>query len=51
MSDAEAFGRALAALVAFAHEAGVDVEGGWEVRPADGGPNWDVEVTRLADRR
>jgi hypothetical protein len=39
---------ALAALVRLGEEAGVEVEGGWDVRGRDDeGPEWTVEITRV----
>jgi hypothetical protein len=48
--DDAAFGAELRALLRRAHEAGVDVRGGWECRNGDGEPDWDVVVTEVAKR-
>ena len=45
--DDAAFQAELRALVRRAHEAGVDVEGGWECRNGEGRPDWDVVVTEV----
>jgi hypothetical protein len=46
--DETAFRADLRALLRRAHEAGVDVEGGWECRNGEGRPDWDVVVTEVA---
>ena len=37
----------LGALLRRAHEAGVDVEGGWDCRNGSGHPDWDVVVSEV----
>jgi hypothetical protein len=48
-SDQE-FRAALRGLLTEAYENGVDPTGAWPVTRDGGGPSWDVEIARLADR-
>ena len=48
--DDDAFHAKLRALLYRAHEAGVDIRGGWECRNGDGSPDWDVVVTEVEKR-
>lgn len=41
------FRRDLQSLISRAHEAGVDVAGGWECRDEEGRPDWDVVISEL----
>ncbi|MGM0447697.1 MAG: hypothetical protein ACQERM_05510 [Methanobacteriota archaeon] len=48
--DDAAFQAELRTLLYRAHDAGVDVQGGWECRNGDGDPDWDVVVTEVEKR-
>lgn len=46
-SEAAEFRDELGALLRRAHDAGVDVEGGWDCRNGGGHPDWDVVVSEV----
>ena len=47
LTSKEELNSELKRLILRAHENGVDVEGGFECRNADGRPDWDVIVTEV----
>ncbi len=47
ISSAEELNRELRTLLRRAHEAGINVEGGWECRNGADTPDWDVVVTEV----
>jgi RNAse (barnase) inhibitor barstar len=48
ITTSDAFERSLTDLFQAAHANGVDVDGAWECRTNDHGPDWEAVITELA---